>query len=1045
MNTEYIFMKDSQLDRHERVFTRWINLQLAKANPPVRVSNLVNGSKDGKVLLTLVEVLLGIKVLRDTKNSRIANIKNIQEAMGHLARNKVRTGSVTASEIVSGVQQATISLVWSIIFQFQVIKAIQPSQTDYGVDQKLLGWCQYQLKGYKSKVEVTNLTTSWMDGLAFNALLHSFNPSHFNFDAISASDGEKRLANALNLATKNYGVPPIFDLEDFGIETPDKNMITLFLSYLYQFTRSGVLSVESFETFRKQTSSEVKTEYKVQTFSTRYETSSSRATTYDVRTTSTTHQGKNDSVFYENQSLGNERVLHVTGFPSSIQIQGRKGFVVSPFRKPSSSSSRNSSRASSPDSKELKDEPLTFTSLPQMSWNESYEYKVATRNVTSDSHVTSTSSTNMLSSQSSEDDSARVDKLISMVQNGQTNENHKEVVPGDVKSDSEKRITYTVEKRTERAPVVNIETEETVVDEIVKKTISTVEDEQERERSGKSDAEIDAKEGDGSNKDAATPEKDRKGEVLHENTTLPDGRTNKTREVLLVSTARISGEENPKKTEPDGRASWLSVSTEDDCEQSPDASLVHYFRYGKDESSPPSSPAGSINFVDYLKRKLDAVDRDLFDIEYGAGQSDKESMDLQTTKKALDQHKDVLLELESVEAHTYDVLEEGKNLVNEKCFDSSHEEYFSDRMEATEGKLKRTEEVVNKEHQRLFDLYVILLNQHLERMNDWLVRAESRMALDDDVEPTYEGVNLQIVNHKTFQEDLSNHSMVNMILDMDMEDPAIDETIRDWVKQVLSERWAAVWTWAEEWKEKLYKALIDWNKLREEETVLLSWLSSKEQTMDVIGQTDITDEEQVKMHLNLLETLEREMDAQGTRLESLHQIGEELIRDADYHNSTAKAIWDQLEDFDECWKAISNSVKERKAVLQDTQSKVKQMGDLMKEVRAWMDEAEKLIKFIRLQSDPEKETKIQEKIELKCEEKDRNQLKVDEINRLEEELSANIDKRSNYYMKRVIKPFNKRWDDTRIALDRFRNDDYPFVKPDDCFLVKCLKKALVVN
>lgn len=62
-----------------------------------------------------------------------------------------------------------------------------------------------------------------------------------------------------------------------------------------------------------------------------------------------------------------------------------------------------------------------------------------------------------------------------------------------------------------------------------------------------------------------------------------------------------------------------------------------------------------------------------------------------------------------------------------------------------------------------------------------------------------------------------------------------------------------MWTWAEEWKEKLNQALLDWNKLREEETVLLSWLSSKEQTMDVIGQTDVTDEEQVKMHLNLLE------------------------------------------------------------------------------------------------------------------------------------------------------------------------------------------------
>ena len=71
--------------------------------------------------------------------------------------------------------------------------------------------------------------------------------------------------------------------------------------------------------------------------------------------------------------------------------------------------------------------------------------------------------------------------------------------------------------------------------------------------------------------------------------------------------------------------------------------------------------------------------------------------------------------------------------------------------------------------------------------------------------------------------------------------------------KVLSERWAAVWNWAEEWKEKLNQALLDWNKLREQERELLSWLSSKEQTLDVIGETDITDEQQVKMHLNLLE------------------------------------------------------------------------------------------------------------------------------------------------------------------------------------------------
>ena len=56
--------------------------------------------------------------------------------------------------------------------------------------------------------------------------------------------------------------------------------------------------------------------------------------------------------------------------------------------------------------------------------------------------------------------------------------------------------------------------------------------------------------------------------------------------------------------------------------------------------------------------------------------------------------------MEHVESQTYDVLEEGKNLVNERCFDQPHEDYFNDRMDATEDKLKRLEDSINKEHQR---------------------------------------------------------------------------------------------------------------------------------------------------------------------------------------------------------------------------------------------------------------------------------------------------------------------------------------------------------
>ena len=43
---------------------------------------------------------------------------------------------------------------------------------------------------------------------------------------------------------------------------------------------------------------------------------------------------------------------------------------------------------------------------------------------------------------------------------------------------------------------------------------------------------------------------------------------------------------------------------------------------------------------------------------------------------------------------------------------------------------------------------------------------------------------------------------------------------------------------------------------------------------------------------------------------------------------------------------------------------MKRMGILMKEVRAWLYEAEQCIKLASLQEDPQKETKIQEKIEV---------------------------------------------------------------------------------
>ena len=50
--------------------------------------------------------------------------------------------------------------------------------------------------------------------------------------------------------------------------------------------------------------------------------------------------------------------------------------------------------------------------------------------------------------------------------------------------------------------------------------------------------------------------------------------------------------------------------------------------------------------------------------------------------------------------------------------------------------------------------------------------------------------------------------------------------------------------------------------------------------------------------------------------------------------------------------------------LEDTQNKLKHMGNLMKDVRAWLDDVETFLKLLRGEKDPFKENKIQEKIEV---------------------------------------------------------------------------------
>lgn len=66
--------------------------------------------------------------------------------------------------------------------------------------------------GYHN-VNVRNFTTSWRDGLAFNALIHKHRPDLINFEKLSKATPTYNLNNAFNVAEEKLGLTKLLDAE----------------------------------------------------------------------------------------------------------------------------------------------------------------------------------------------------------------------------------------------------------------------------------------------------------------------------------------------------------------------------------------------------------------------------------------------------------------------------------------------------------------------------------------------------------------------------------------------------------------------------------------------------------------------------------------------------------------------------------------------------------------------------------------------------------------------------------------------------------------
>jgi len=239
-------LADERESVQKKTFCKWVNSHLARVG--CKIQDLYVDLRDGKMLIKLLEVLSGERLPNPTKGKmRIHCLENVDKSLTFLNEQRVHLENMGAHDIVDGNPRLILGLIWTIILRFQIqditIEQADTSEIKSAKDALLL-WCQMKTAGYPN-VNVRNFTTSWKDGLAFNALIHKHRPDLLEYNKLVKANPVHNLNNAFNVADEKLGLAPLLEAEDVNVDYPDeKSIITYVVTYYHYFSKMKAESVQ---------------------------------------------------------------------------------------------------------------------------------------------------------------------------------------------------------------------------------------------------------------------------------------------------------------------------------------------------------------------------------------------------------------------------------------------------------------------------------------------------------------------------------------------------------------------------------------------------------------------------------------------------------------------------------------------------------------------------------------------------------------------------------------------------------------------------------
>ena len=227
-----------------KTFGRWCAKFLKQRGIPFE--DLCTEFKNGTKLCQLLEIIgkqtLPRKWWPQPKN-RFQELENVDASLQFIEERGVKLVATHKEQIVDGDKKMTLGLIWSLISKFAI--------DDISVEEKtardaLLIWCKKNTAGYEG-VDMKNFSGSWVNGLAWCALINKFRPQELDYSSLDTASTDKSvwLANTQRAweVFRKLGIETLLDpedcvgpLDDTAFAPDDKSIITQVTELYHYFS-----------------------------------------------------------------------------------------------------------------------------------------------------------------------------------------------------------------------------------------------------------------------------------------------------------------------------------------------------------------------------------------------------------------------------------------------------------------------------------------------------------------------------------------------------------------------------------------------------------------------------------------------------------------------------------------------------------------------------------------------------------------------------------------------------------------------------------------